>query len=113
MVGVSEGLIGADVIVSVGVSVAVGVGLKISTSTVGVAEMEVGKVGGARMNGVAVTTPGVREGIGVQTGNGWGGIPQVSHAERKMTQISKVNTPFFIRLLYLWILRDRLGKSVI
>lgn len=27
---------------------------------------------GDRMIGVAVTTPGVRDGMGVQTGNGWG-----------------------------------------
>jgi len=62
---------------------------------------------------VAVTTPGVREGIGVQMGNGWSGMPQVSHAERKMTQKSKVNKPFFIGSLYLLILRDHLGKSVV
>ncbi len=73
MVGVSEGMIGADVDVGGGVAVSVEVAVieaVRSTPGVCVSVTRVGKVGGGRISAVAVTTPGVREGIGVQTGNG-------------------------------------------
>lgn len=66
-------MIGARVNVRDGVSVfaRVGViGVLIITSGVGDSVTIVGKVGGSRMIGVAVTIPGVPDGIGVQTGNG-------------------------------------------
>ncbi len=73
MIGVSEGIIGVDVKVGGGVAVSVKMGvIEGVKSTPGVfvsITMDV-KVGGGRISGVAVTTPGVREGIGVQTGNG-------------------------------------------
>ena len=68
--GVSEGIIGASVKVSDGISVTVEIGVMgVITITLDVGIIT-GKVGGRRMSGVAVTIPGVREGIGVQTGNG-------------------------------------------
>ena len=46
------------------------IGVLIITSGVGDSVTIVGKVGGNRMIGVAVTIPGVPDGIGVQAGNG-------------------------------------------
>jgi len=95
---------GAGENVSDGVSVSEGVavsGVVAEESGVGDSVMVVGKTGGSRINGVAVTTPGVRVGIGVHTGNGCGGAPHVSQAEIKIAHTSKVNKTFFIRLLYL------------
>ena len=54
---------------------------------------------GVIMIGVGVTTPGVRVGIGVQTGNGCGWTLHVSQAASKKTQDKKINV-FFIFSLY-------------
>jgi len=104
---------GAEVTVSDGVNVKVGDGVSVSVGTrmgvvvkvpaVGVSVRTVGKVGINKINGVAVTTPGVRDGIGVHTGNGWGGTPQVSQAER-MNAKSKMQVIFFMKRLYLCII---------
>ena len=68
MVGVSVGRIVAIVAVGEGVSVFVRVTVRgVITIMPGVVVSVKGRV---MMIGVAVTTPGVREGIGVQTGNG-------------------------------------------
>lgn len=73
VVGTSEGIVGMDVEVGGGVAVPVEMGVIEAvkyTPVVSVSVTMVGKIGGGRISGVAVTTPGVREGIGVQTGNG-------------------------------------------
>ena len=72
------------------------IGVLIITSGVGDSVTIVGKVGGSRMIGVAVTIPGVPDGIGVQTGKGCGDTFQVSHAESKIAKTSKVKNTFFI-----------------
>lgn len=104
-VGVSDAVTdGAGVTVCDGVPVSEGVtvsGVVTAESGVGDSVVMVGKTGGSRINGVAVTTPGVRVGMGVHTGNGCGGAPHVSQAEIKIAHTSKGNTTFFIRLLYL------------
>lgn len=104
-VGVSDAVTdGAGVTVCDGVAVSEGVtvsGVVTAESGVGDSVVMVGKTGGSRINGVAVTTPGVRVGMGVHTGNGCGGAPHVSQAEIKIAHTSKGNTTFFIRLLYL------------
>ena len=66
-------MIGAIVKVGDGVSVFAEVevmGVIMITPDVGVSVAIVGNVGGRRMIGVAVTTPGVPDGIGVHTGKG-------------------------------------------
>jgi hypothetical protein len=101
-IAVSEGMIGVSVNVGDGVSESAGV-IRIM-SGVAVSVMNVGKVGGGRIKGVAVTRLGVREGIGVHTGNGCGGTPQVSHAESKNPIVNNMRVTFFISRLYLLIL---------
>ena len=67
-VGVFVGRVGVKVTVADGISVFV------SVTIAGEKLVEVGvrvtERGGGMIIGVAVTTPGVRDGIGVQTGNG-------------------------------------------
>jgi hypothetical protein len=53
---------------------------------------------GGRMIGVAVTMFGVCEGITVQTENGWGETPYVSHAPRKNIRTNKADIFFMVRL---------------
>jgi hypothetical protein len=55
----------------------VGVGL-----AVGVSVVEIPTVG-VRISGVTVITAGVRVGITVQTGKGWGDTSKVKHEARK------------------------------
>ncbi len=84
----------------VGVLVDVGKGVSVLVSVTGTRTVTPGITvavkGRLSMIGVAVTMLGVREGIGVQTGNGWGGIPQVSHAARIKINTSKTNTFFIV-----------------
>jgi hypothetical protein len=61
--------------------------------------MLLAKVGGGMIRGVAVTMPGVCEGIGVQTGNGCGGAPHVSQPVR-ISVIATRSATFFMKLLY-------------
>jgi hypothetical protein len=85
----------------VGDGISVLVGVKTAMPGVVVSVTMVGKAGGSSIRGVAVTMPGVRDGIGVHTGNGWGGTPQVSHAESKIERTRKEIGIFFILQLYL------------
>lgn len=101
--------IGAGVCVSVGrmgVNVGVWDGVIVLSAVTGkiTVTFETGvsvftKIGGGMMNGVGVTMSGVKEGMGVQTGNDCGATPQTSHElindVKKRKQIS-----FFIHLLY-------------
>lgn len=61
---------GANVGDGVSVFEKVGLGVMVKISVVGVCVTTVGNVGINKMSGVAVTTPGVRDGMGVHTGNG-------------------------------------------
>jgi len=91
-VGVSVGGIGVLVGVSEGISVFVRVtGAMIVTSGATVAVK-----GRVRMIGVAVTMFGVRDGITVHTGNGWGETPAVSHAVRIKIKIIKADMFFMV-----------------
>jgi len=95
-VGVSVGVIGVLVKVGDGISVFVGV---LGERTVTPGTISVESVGVIIM-GVAVIMPGVRDGMGVHTGNGCGETPHASHAVRKNIRIRKADV-FFILLLYI------------
>jgi hypothetical protein len=94
-VGVSVGGMGVFVGVGEGVSVFVRV-TGTRTVTPGMAVSVKGRV---IMMGVAVTILGVREGITVQTGKGWGGPLKVSHAVRIKTKTSKADILFIVFIL--------------
>lgn len=94
---VSVGWSGVDVSVGIGMFVFVGVICVTTIMSPGVAVLT--NVGGGMMSGVAVTIPGVADGIGVQTGNGWGGAPHVSQAARVNVRQTKMRI-LFINLLY-------------
>ena len=68
-ISIAENGVGVSVLtgVNVSVGVSVGVGVAVFRTTVGVIVN-----GSVTMIGVVVTIAGVREGMGVQTGNGWG-----------------------------------------
>lgn len=83
---------GENVGVGDGVSVLVGVVWEITVTPVATV---LPNVGGRMMKGVAVTMLGVIVGMGVQTGKGWGGAPQVSHDVMNMTR-KKSTEVFFI-----------------
>jgi hypothetical protein len=95
--------VGMSVGVSVGgisVLVGVGEGISVLVSVTGTMTVTPGIVvsvkGRVIMIGVAVTMLGVREGIGVQTGNGWGATPQVSHAVRIKIKASTADIFFIV-----------------
>ena len=100
--GVAVPVAGIGVLVAVGISVLVGVA---GTITV-IPGTAVSVKGSVRMIGVAVTMLGVREGITVQTGKGWGDTVKVSHAPRKITRTNKADDLLMFRLypcaFYCW-----------
>jgi hypothetical protein len=73
------------VAVGVGVSVLVNVIVGVGTAVVGL-----------NTSGVAVITDGVREGIAVHTGKGWGVTPNVMHELSKRLKIGSRKN-FFIK----------------
>jgi hypothetical protein len=94
--GVAVPVAGIGVLVAVGGGISVLVGVTGSTTvTPGTA---VSVKGSVRMIGVAVTMLGVREGITVQTGKGWGDTVKVSHAPRKNMRTNKADDLLMIRL---------------
>jgi hypothetical protein len=90
--GVSVGGIGVLVGVSEGGSVLVGV-TEATTVALGIMVSVNGRV---MMIGVAVTMLGVRDGMGVHTGNGWDGALKVSQAVRIKIKTSKADILFMI-----------------
>jgi hypothetical protein len=83
-----------------GVLVDVGEGISVLVSVTGAMTVTpattVSVKVGVMMIGVAVIMLGVREGITVQTGKGWGETPKESHAPRKNIRTGRMNI-FFIR----------------
>jgi hypothetical protein len=93
-VGVSVGGIGVLVGKGEGISVFV----RVTGAMIVTPWMTVTVKGKVIMIGVAVTILGVREGMTVQTGNGWGGTPQVSHAVRIKMKTTKADIFFMVLL---------------
>jgi hypothetical protein len=89
-VGVSVG----GIAVLVGVGEGVSVFVRVTGTRTVTPGIKVAVKGRVSMIGVAVTMLGVREGIGVQTGNGWGATPQVSHAVRIKIKTTKAHIFF-------------------
>lgn len=94
-VGVSVGVTGGNVATGEGVSVLVEILTGVNVELGAAISPGVGD----RMIGVAVMTPGVRDGMGVQTGNGWGATLQASHPESRRIQKIKAKI-FFMPALY-------------
>jgi hypothetical protein len=94
-----------------GVLVGVGEGISVFVRVTGAMTVTPGiKVavkGRVMMIGVAVTMLGVREGMTVQTGNGWGETSKASHAVRIKIKTSKADI-FFMVLLCSCVLRNGL-----
>jgi hypothetical protein len=92
-----------EVIVFVGVfcvSVNVGDGVSLLTGAMGVmrAASYVSVNGSVRIIGVGLTIPGVRDGMGDQTGKGCGCTLKVSHAARRRRIREEVMIFFIVRL---------------
>ena len=80
------------------VKVGEGTGVSLLDTVMEVAGVFVITAGGIII-GVAVTISGVRGGMAVQTGKGWGGAPKVSQAVRLIVMMSS-RSKFFMILLY-------------
>lgn len=93
----SVGGVGVNVGDAGGISVFVEVTCDMTVTT-GMAELS--NAGGGMISGVAVTMLGVKDGIGVHTGNGWGGAPQVSQAARAKVNAKSIKY-LIIKILYL------------